>query len=112
MGKGQEGKTYEEQLRCLDLLSSDQSRLWGGLMAAAAPHREQRAVLSSGLCDSDRARGKGMELCNGKGGWGLGKGSATEGGGHRRDCPGQWAHPQAVGVQGAFEQCRQTEFDF
>jgi len=29
--------------------------LRGGLMAAAAPHREQRAALSSALCDSDRA---------------------------------------------------------
>ena len=26
-----------------------------GLMAAAAPHRERRAALSSALCDSDRA---------------------------------------------------------
>ena len=26
-----------------------------GLMVAAAPHREQRTVLSSALCDSDRA---------------------------------------------------------
>ena len=31
-------------------------------MAATAPHREWRAVLSSALCDSDRARGNGMEL--------------------------------------------------
>ena len=29
--------------------------LRGGLMAAAAPHRERRAALSSALCDSDRA---------------------------------------------------------
>jgi len=27
----------------------------GGLMAAAAPHRERRAALSSALCDSNRA---------------------------------------------------------
>jgi len=40
-------------------------------------------VLSSALCDSDRARGNGMELCQGKGSWGLGKGAAPEGGGHR-----------------------------
>ena len=40
-------------------------------MAAAAPHRERRAALSSALCDSDRARGNGMELCQGRaGGWG------------------------------------------
>ena len=55
MEKGQQGKMYEEQLRALDLLSPEQSRLRGGLMAAAAPHREQRAALSSALCDSDRA---------------------------------------------------------
>ena len=34
--------------------------LRGGLMAAAAPHREWRAALSSALCDSDRARRSGM----------------------------------------------------
>ena len=53
-------------------------KLRGGLMVAAAPHRERRAVLSSALCDSDRARGNGMELCQGKGSWGLGMGSAPE----------------------------------
>ena len=41
--------------------------LRGGLMAAAAPHRERRAALSSALCDSDGARGNGMELCQGRG---------------------------------------------
>jgi len=40
------------------------------LMAAAAPHRERRAALSSALWDSDRARGNGMELCQGRGSWG------------------------------------------
>jgi len=63
--------------------------LRGGLMAAAAPHREQRAALSSALCDSDRARGNGMELCQGRGRWELGTGAAPEGGGHGTDCPGQ-----------------------
>jgi len=29
--------------------------LRGGLMVAAAPHREWKAELSSALCDSDRA---------------------------------------------------------
>jgi len=37
--------------------SPEQSRLRGGPMAAAAPHREQKAAVSSALCDSDRARG-------------------------------------------------------
>jgi len=30
-------------------------QLRGGFMAATAPHRERRAVLSSAPCDSDRA---------------------------------------------------------
>ena len=51
-------------------------------MAVAAPHRERRAALSSALCDSDRARGNGMELCQGKSlhqtGGGHGTGSPTD----------------------------------
>jgi len=43
-----------------------------GLMAAAAPHREWRAALSSALCDSNRARGNDMELCQGGAAGGLG----------------------------------------
>ncbi len=31
----------------------------------------------------------GMELCQGRGSWGLGTGSAPEGGGHGTGCPGQ-----------------------
>ena len=42
MAKGLEDRMYEEQLRSLDFLSPEQSRLRGGVMAAAAPHREQR----------------------------------------------------------------------
>ena len=66
-------------------------------MAAAAPHRERRAVLSSALCDSDRARGNGMELCQGKGSWGLGMGSAPE---------SDWALEQAAQGSG----CTLQEF--
>ena len=66
------------------------------------------AALSSALCDSDRARGNGMELCQGRGRWGWGKGSAPEGGGQRTACPGQWARPRAAGVQGGFGQHSQT----
>ena len=73
-------------------------------MAAAAPHRERRAALSSALCDTDRARGNGMELCQGKGSWGLGIGSPPGNG-----CPGQWARPQAAGVRGAFGQHSKTQ---
>jgi len=36
--------------------------LRGGLMAAAAPHRERRAALSSALCDSNSTQGNGREL--------------------------------------------------
>jgi len=61
------------------------------LMAAAAPHRERRAALSSALCDSDRARGNGMELCQGRGSWGSGKGSVPEGDGRGTGCTGLWA---------------------
>jgi len=35
-----------------------------------------------------------MELCQGRGSWGLGTGSAPEGSGHGTGCPGQWAWPQ------------------
>jgi len=65
-------------------------------MAAAAPHRERRAALSSALCDSDRARGNGMELCQGRGSWGLGTGAAPQGGGHGAGCPGLWARPPVL----------------
>jgi len=51
-------------------------------------------VLNSALCDSDRARGNGMELCQGRGSWGLGTGAAPQGGGHGTGCPGQWARPR------------------
>ena len=63
-------------------------------MAAAAPHEGSGgAALSSALCDSDRARGNGMELCQGRGSWGLGTGAAPDNGGHGTGCPGQWAQP-------------------
>jgi len=51
------------------------------------------AALSSAVCDSDRARGNGMELCQGRDSWGSGTGAAPEGSGHGTDCPGLWARP-------------------
>ena len=74
------------------------AELRGGLTAAAAPHRERRAALSSALCDSGRARGNGMELCQGRGSWRSGKESAPEGGGHDMGCTGQWAQWDSVGA--------------
>jgi len=34
-----------------------------------------------------------MELCQGRGSWGLGTGAAPQGGGHGTGCPGLWARP-------------------
>jgi len=47
MEQGLEGEECEEQLSLLGLLGAEELR--GGLMAAAAPHREWRAALSSAL---------------------------------------------------------------
>lgn len=72
-------------------------------------HKGSRgAALSSAHCDSDRAQRNDMELCQGRGSWGLGKGSAPEGSRHGTDYPGQWLWPWADGVQGEFGQCSQT----
>jgi len=38
--KGWAGKIYEEKLKSLGLFNPEQSRLRGGLMAAAAPQKE------------------------------------------------------------------------
>ena len=43
-----------------------------------------------------------------RGGWGLGTGCASEGGGHGTGCTGQWAQPRGNGDQGAFGQRSQT----
>jgi len=65
-------------------------------------------VLSSALCDIDTARENGMELCQGRGSWELGTGSAPVGGGHEMGCPRLWVQPQAAGVQGAFSHRSHT----
>ena len=54
--------------------------------------------------DSSRAGGNGMELWQGRGSWGSGKGAAPEGSGRAIGCTGQWVRPWAAGVQGAFGQ--------
>ena len=56
MGKGLEGKVYEEQLRSPGWFKCRAGELRGSLMVAAAPHEGSRgAALSSALCDRDRA---------------------------------------------------------
>ena len=100
MGEGGQGKRGAAEVPgCAQPRAEE---LNGDFMTAAAPHREQRAALSSAFCDSDRARGDGVELCQGRGSWGLGKGSAPEGSGHGTGCPGQWARSLSARVQGAF----------
>ena len=47
-GETSEGKVCEKTLRSLSLFSPEPGRLRGGLMAAAAPHRERRG--SAELC--------------------------------------------------------------
>ena len=56
-------------------------------------------MLSCALCDSDRARGNGRELCQGRGSWGAWKWSAPEGGGHGMGCTGKWARLQVPGFK-------------
>ena len=66
MEKDLEDKMYEMWLRSLGLFSAEQSRMREGLMAAAAPHREQRG--SAELCSlltNDRTQVNGMKLRRG-----------------------------------------------
>lgn len=80
--KGKCGWALPECQRLLGVLCPEQ-RSWGEawwrlqLLTGSGG-----AALSSALCDSDRARGNGMELCQGRGSWGLGTGAAPQGGGH------------------------------
>ena len=64
--KGLDRKVHEERLWSLGLFNSGKRRMraswWLQLLAGSGG-----AVLSSALCDSDRARGNGMELCQGRG---------------------------------------------
>jgi len=55
------GKTYEEWLQPLCVFSPEQSRLRGGLMAAAAPHGEWRS--SAELCSLVTAAGPEVWSC-------------------------------------------------
>ena len=88
-----EGKMYEERLRPLGVLSAEQRSRGEASWRLQLLTGSAGAALSYALCDSDRARGNGMELCRGRGSWGLGTGSAPEGRGHGTGCPGQCSWP-------------------
>ena len=88
MEKDLEDKMYEMWLRSLGLFSAEQSRMREGLMAAAAPHREQRG--SADLCNITQV--KGMELCQGRARWELGK----------------VLHQQVVGMEQAAHGCQSS----
>ena len=87
MGKGLESKVYEQQQRFLSLLGSEQSRLRGGLVVAAAPHREQRG--SAELCSVRQRQGprEWHGAVSEEGQVGVRKGSAPEGGEHGTKLP-------------------------
>ena len=55
MGKGLQDKVCVRSVEVPGVAQHRAEELRGGLMVAAAPHRERRAPLSSALCDSDRA---------------------------------------------------------
>jgi len=80
------------------------SRLRGGLMAAAAPHMERRAALSSALCDSNKAQGNL--------GWRLGTGSSLEGSGHWTGSPGCLDNTLKCRIRILGSPVRSQEMDF
>jgi len=69
--------------------------LKGGLMAAAAPHREWSGSAELCFVWQRQTRGNGMELRQGRGCWGVETGSAPEGSGHLAGCSGQWSWQQS-----------------
>ena len=98
MVKGLEGKMHEERLRSLGLLSPQQSRPRGGLMAACSSltRGAEGQALSSALWDSDRTRGDGMELGQGRVRLGVRERVCTQRwSGTGTGCPWTWAPHQA-----------------
>ena len=77
-----ESKVCEGQLWFLHLFSAEQSGLRRGIMAAAAPHRERRAELSSDLWEQRQ----GLRERRGAVRGGLQKGSVLQESGHRTRC--------------------------
>jgi len=66
------------------------------------------SVLSSALWWQQQGLEGTAWSCQGRGSWGLGRGSAPQSGGHGTGCPVQWSRHQDAGVQWVFEQCSQT----
>jgi len=87
------------------LFSLEEQR--GGLKAATTPHRGEGAALSSALCDSDRARGNGMEL-SGEGQPGVRERGCTRGRWAWNGLPRAVGTAPSAGVQGASGQRSQT----
>ena len=78
--KGLEDKMCEEWLNSLDVFSSEQRRLRGGLVAAcSSSHRELEGQCDVCSGDSDRAQRNSVELHRGGSCWVLGKGSSPYG---------------------------------
>ena len=100
-----EGKIYEEQLRSPGWFKHGAEEKPDG---GCSPSRGERRG-SAELCSvwQRQGRGNGMELCQGRGSWGLGTGSAPDDGGHGTGCPGQWAQSWAASVHCLYNALRQ-----
>jgi len=83
------------------LVCSAWSRDWGEASCQPTAPYKGRAGLCSPVTVTE-PKGMALSCVRGRSGWGLGKGSSLEDGGHGTDCSGQWSQPQAAGVQRAF----------
>jgi len=61
---------------------------------------------------ADEAEGSFLELCQGRGSWALGKGSAPEGSGHGTGCPGLWARPPVLDFRKQNSQRENWNFEW
>ena len=69
MVKGLEGKPYEEQLKSLGLFSLEQSRLRAALLVVCSFLTRSRGEAGAdlfSLVTSDRTRGNGRKMCQGR----------------------------------------------